>query len=212
MPLYHNVKHRFFQLSIWHITEEEEELTEDLVLHPSDERQLRALHTPARRREFMALRQCLKEHYQGDNPAVHYRRSGKPYLTEPHHISFSHTRHYAAVISSRRLRVGIDLECVRPTMKRIEPKFARPSEQRALPQENRLSALTSLWSAKECAVKITGNRRLDFLKEIHVAPFSPRQPRRMRGLVYHRGQSLPLSFLSKPYPDFQLTMGWVQPH
>lgn len=212
MPLYHNVKHRFFQLSIWHITECEDALREDLSLHPSDERQLRALHTPARRCEFLALRQSLRQHYAGQNPPVHYRRSGKPYLTMPHHLSFSHTRRYAAVITSQRLRVGIDLECVRPTIARIEPKFARPAEQRALPAQDRLSALTSLWSAKECAVKITGNRRLDFLKHVHIAPFSPRQPRRMRGLVYHRGQPLPLSFLSKPYPDFQLTIGWVQPH
>lgn len=210
MPLYLNVKHRFFHLVVWKITENETELCARLKLHPSDEERYEQLHTPPRRREFLALRECLRQQI-GHNPAVHYHPTGKPYLQRPENISFTHSHNYAAVIRSSQLSVGIDLEGKRPSIQRIQSRFVRPEEARSLRPDLLLEQLTTLWSAKECAVKITGNRRLDFLREIRISPFFQRSPQALTGRIILPAGAVPIQLYSKQYPDFHLTFGWAQP-
>lgn len=210
MPLYLNVKHRFFHLAVWKITENESELYSRIQLHPSDEERYEQLHTSPRRREFLALRECLRQQI-GYNPPVHYHSTGKPYLHRPENISFTHSHHYAAVIRSSHLRVGIDLEGRRPGIQRIQSRFVRPEEAHSLRPDLLLEQLTTLWSAKECAVKITGNRRLDFQREIRIAPFFQRSPQALNGRIVLPRGTVPIQLYSKQHSDFHLTFGWALP-
>jgi len=170
MPLVHHISKINYTILIWHIIEDEEFLSKGISLHNSDNAKFTQLKHPNKRKEFLALRQCLREYF-GHNPEVFYTTNGKPYLDQNLKTSFSHTHSYAAIIVSNH-PVGIDLEVYRAGMKRVAPKFMRDEESKSLDQQKQVEHLTQYWGAKETVVKIEGDRKLDFKKDIIVSPFT----------------------------------------
>lgn len=208
MPLLNHLTFKLYDLVLWHITETKEQLLEGIVLHASDKNKLSTCKNPVRIAEFLALRQCLKIYF-GYNPEVFYHETGKPYLKEGYEISFSHTRQYACMIISKSLNVGVDLEVFRENVQRIQSKFVRKEEAKMINEEP-ITHLIAYWSAKEVIVKILGDRKLDFKKEIRLEPLALKTAMQGRGHVFKNNQHKSYYLLFKNFENFMLTYGWEE--
>ncbi len=175
MPLY---QHHFLDeakctVAIWQITESEEELVAPL---PNGSQLLDEAHTrfkaAGRRLEWLAVRRLL--HESGISSPIGYHPSGRPYLTDdPHHISISHTRGYAAIALHRNAPVGIDIEQRTDKVCRVQDKFLSPEEKHFLPLlRNRVEALLVIWTAKESIFKLIDREGIDFSAHFHLSPFT----------------------------------------
>ena len=83
-------------------------------------------------------------------------------------ISVSHTDDLAAVIMSRKGKVGIDLEKVRPRIGKVKDKFLNAFEIELLEKGRELEQMTVAWCAKEALYKFYGVRNLDFREQMIV--------------------------------------------
>ncbi len=208
MPLYQRFNiSESTSIIIWKIEETEDELMLGIEMHPSDAERFEKFTNPKKRNEFLALRQCLIEYF-GHNPAVHYNKDGKPFLKNGYHISFSHTDGFAGMIVCDKNPVGIDLELFRDRIKRIAHKFLREEEKKSIQNKTEVEHLTLYWGAKEVMVKITGNRRLNFISELSVKPF-PYQPNcETSGTIktddYHKN----IRLFFKSIESLHITYGW----
>ncbi len=194
-------------LLLWKITEEESELLSLITLHTSDKERFKRFTHQNKRKEFLALRCCLSEYF-GQNPEVFYTIDGKPYLSNNHFISFSHSRQYAGVMVSKAAEVGLDLELHREGILRIAHKFMRPEEDATVIEENRIAHTTYYWGAKEVMVKITGNRKLNFLKELAVKPFTYSSYQKSTGLINTKTYCKEVCLFFEKQEDLYITYGW----
>jgi 4'-phosphopantetheinyl transferase len=102
--------------------------------------------------EFVAARAVLKDilsRYLGRDARslrICYARNGKPKLADGTlHFNLSHSHGVAAIIVSRNLEVGVDVE-------RIQPRLVAEENARSFMSENELATFRSL----------TGEQRVDF--------------------------------------------------
>lgn len=124
-----------------------------------------------RERERLGVHHCLEQ--LGLYKRIRYTPKGKPYLNRGPHISISHGADKAAVISSRKRRVGIDIDRRRAKILKIEPKFIGESERAFIPIQDRMDYLHVIWGAKESLYKLCGGERpLSFQENMRVAPFA----------------------------------------
>ena len=134
--------------------------------------------------------------------------NGKPFLDQQEKISFSHTRGYSSIIISRSLEVGLDLELYRPGIRKVARKYMRDEESKTLEDETDVEHLLAYWGAKEVMVKITGNRRLDFRRELRVSPFTYRPFQRINGFIYRDGEEKRVRIYTQEVGDLYVTLGW----
>lgn len=191
MPLWKTHRWSLYAIAIWQINESEAELALGYSLSEREALKLASCKNPVRRCEFWALRRAL-DCLLGYLPEVHYDENGKPYLSEGPFISFSHTASFAAVAVSERLPIGLDIETYRPNMLRVAPRFLRPSERQAVPEDKKLPYYTAYWSAKEALLKISGDRCLDFIRDIRVSPFVLGQVSLSRALIAQKPEAYQL--------------------
>lgn len=164
MPLFFQQhRNQEVQLGIWHITEAESFFSEQLP-------PLKFIAHPAKRLQHLAGRFLLQQLA----PALSITNiektvAQKPFLPDgSFHFSVSHCGPYAAVIVSPNCTVGVDVELVTPKLQRVQAKFCSDREGVLLENafgsqnENRLAALTILWSAKEALFKWYGLGGVDF--------------------------------------------------
>lgn len=156
---------------VWHITEREVELWQNLHLPKGDSAKIQGFTNINRRREMLATRQCLRAFFGNNMPAITYLSNGCPLLSNGYHLSVSHTRELAAIALCKNGPVGIDIEIRRDRIARIARKFVNEREEQFLTEEQRMDYLLALWGAKESVVKLSRNRRLDFKQAIEVQPF-----------------------------------------
>ncbi len=210
MPLFTQIKvNNHIHVVVWQISEPLQALENQIVWKTSDQTKYAIIHHEEKKREFLALRCCLK-HFLGTNPAVFYEPSGKPYLKNNWNISFSHTTGYAAVAFSENLNVGVDLEHPRKNIERISAKFLRKEELAVIEAQNNIEHLLFMWGIKECVVKITGNKKLSFKNNIRIAPFSYTPNGCTSALLNSDNAYLNHTFYFKKYDNLFLTFGWQQ--
>lgn len=208
MPLYQRINiSNNSSIIIWKIEESEDQLLEGIEIHPTDNERLLKFSNPKKRNEFLALRQCLKNYF-GRNPAVHYTADGKPYLQNDYNISFSHTDGFAAAIICKENSVGIDLELFRDRIKRIAHKFLREEEKESILAESEIGHMTLYWGAKEVMVKITGDRKLNFINELHVSPFKYNPDTQTLGNIITDEYTKNVKLFFKSFDNLHITYGW----
>lgn len=172
----HEHLHEPGEWGLWHITEPETWLLENVDLFPAEVQRLQAIKGEGRRREFLAARMLL--HYMSgrdERGELYKDDAGKPHLRDSHfHVSISHTVNYAAAIAHPN-PCGIDVQRIVPRIKRMAHKFVGAAEQEQLIAEHELLQLHLIWSAKEAMYKAFGRRELDFRKNLFVdfAEYSP---------------------------------------
>ncbi len=176
MPLFyqHNIN-EFSRLGIWNIAETEDFFLEKVFLQ-------REISHPHKRLQHLAGRYLLQLLFS-DFPydLIMIADTRKPFLiNEAYHFSISHCGDFAAAIVSRKSRVGIDIELVKPMIQKIRSKFLSNAEMQLLSESEVISGevipkinnvpsqspssgfLTLCWSAKEALYKWFGSGGVDF--------------------------------------------------
>jgi phosphopantetheine--protein transferase-like protein len=161
-------------ISLWKITESEEELLE-LSSVPSEElEELRLIGNGARRREKLAVRALINEVFDGKVYLGHHD-NGRPFLQNSlTEISISHTAHYVAVLTHPSESVGIDIEKLNRDFSAVERRALSFEEKDYLSNKERPLHLAILWSAKEAVFKRMSRSDVEFSKQILVKRFNPR--------------------------------------
>ncbi len=128
---------------------------------------------PYKRLQHLAGRYLLPHLYE-DFPLeeILIADTRKPFLDgEKYHFSISHCANYAAAIASSASRVGVDIELVSPTIKKVSHKFLNEHEKDVLSDWMHLPKLyiqliTVMWSAKEAIYKWYGEGQVEFKAHI----------------------------------------------
>jgi phosphopantetheinyl transferase len=155
--------------AIWKISESVEELQSAISLRESEETLYQSFVAESRKKQWLAYRILIRELLKPQEFPVEYDSSGKPYLAgSDFHISVTHTDDLAAVIISRFMKVGIDIERIRPRIEKVRDKFISEEESLKIGKERELEQLTLAWCAKEALYKLYGQRNLDFRENIRV--------------------------------------------
>lgn len=155
-------------LYIWKITEELEELYENLLLSSASLNRLKGLKSLNHKKAFLAVRQVLKS-IGIDDIDLFYDSNGKPFLSDDRAISISHSFDYAVVYISTE-NIGVDIELKRDKIVRLASKFCSVSEltNQSIEEVDRIDYLTEIWSAKEAVYKMCNSRSLSFVQQINV--------------------------------------------
>ena len=155
--------------AVWKISESVEELRSAIILRESEETLYHSFVAESRKKQWLAYRTLVRELLKPDEFPVEYDAFGKPFLAgSDFHISVTHTDDLAAVIISRHVKVGIDIERIRPRIEKVRDKFINEEESSLIGKERELEQLTLAWCAKEALYKLYGQRSLDFRENIRL--------------------------------------------
>lgn len=164
MPLYRKISAAHFELALWRIEEDISFFESRFHAHPDIKNENKCL-------QWYATRYLVNE-LLGENVSMIKDDMGKPSLkNSPYHISLSHTPVFAAVMFSKELPVGVDLEMVNPKVERIAHKFLREDEISSIKTDEKIEKLILYWSAKEALFKLYGNGGVDFTSQLLIEPF-----------------------------------------
>ncbi len=181
MPLFyqHNIN-QGTRLGIWKIEEDADFFLRKVPIH-------RAISHPHKRLQHLAGR-YLMQHLFPDFPysLIRLADTRKPFLiNEAYHFSISHCGDFAAAIVSKHNRVGMDIELVKPMIRKIAGKFITEIEMQAVHQTHPLlfsaaddtsdrndEILTLCWSAKEAMFKWFGEGGVDFKNHMKITAVS----------------------------------------
>lgn len=159
-------------IGIWKIEETREQLLamlsrQEWVQHIS------TVKSESRVLEILVARILLKK-LIGEEKEVYYTPSGKPFLTDQSfHISVSHTKGYVAVAINKGKEIGLDIEQISEKIKRVRSRVV--SEDEYVDSENELIHLLLHWSAKEAMFKFIDREGVNFLDNLLVEKFIPKQ-------------------------------------
>lgn len=168
---------------VWHI-QEEAHFFETVV------QQVPAIHHPHKKLQHLAGRYCLQA-LQPNFPfeQIQISATNKPYLPgNACFFSISHCKNFAAAAISTHQNVGVDVELISPKVALIQHKFCNAAETRwlnSLTPEQKLRALTLIWSAKEALFKWWGYGEVDFSDHLHTLPFELNQQGEIHAAFLH---------------------------
>ncbi len=170
-------------IGIWKISESAEWLNSKLILDKEDFEIFNSFKTELRKKHWLTYRILLKELIDSKSELkILYNEFGKPYLKNSNYkISVSHSVEFAAVIVSRKVPVGIDIEKISQRIERIKSKFLSENELKDINENFRLEKLYIYWCAKEALYKLYGKRDLNFITNIKIAPFNFEQKGHING-------------------------------
>jgi len=171
------------RLGIWEIQESYNELFSKLDLNTEEVHTLESFKNHKRKLEWMSVRVLLNTITQKNNTIV-YNGNRKPFLADKsHHISISHSDHYATVIISPQSNVGIDIEKIQPKITYIAEKFINNSEFPHIDPRNKIYHLYLYWCAKEALYKMFDKKGIYFKNNIIIEPFIPEDEGTIIGTV-----------------------------
>jgi 4'-phosphopantetheinyl transferase len=95
---------------------------------------------------------------------------GKPQIKNSSlEISISHSYPYVAVSISENTPLGIDIQVIKPNIKRVAHKFVNKKENILVSKaNNELALLSIIWSAKECLYKFYEKGKLLYIENLNV--------------------------------------------
>jgi 4'-phosphopantetheinyl transferase EntD len=103
-------------------------------------------------------------------------------------ISIAHTRRFATVLTHPENSVGIDIESLKRNFSAVEKKAVGEEEKEFLSerQETRELQLALIWSAKEALYKYMSQPEVDFIEQMKISKFSPKEEGELEAVFYHR--------------------------
>ncbi|MCK5170866.1 MAG: 4'-phosphopantetheinyl transferase superfamily protein [Bacteroidales bacterium] len=171
------------EFGIWEITEDYDTLISKLNLDEQDIATVESFKNHQRKLEWLSVRTLLKEMLGKDSKIV-YGPERKPYLhNNEFNISISHSKNITSILMSKKKRVGIDLEFMTDKILRIADKFLRPEELENINKDMELYHLYLHWCAKEALYKICDKADINFVTNLNIEPFSPKDNGLMLGTV-----------------------------
>jgi len=177
MPLLHVCRTPL--MGIWEITETWQEMLHLFACKDVYAEELGRIPSEKRKQEWLAVRLLLKR-LTGAEMTVGYHENGAPFLiNSPYHVSISHTKGYAAVILNKDASPGIDIEYRSERAWKLRQRFMSETELNLLalsdndqPAAGQLTCATLCWCAKETAFKALHEPEVDFIKHLHISPFT----------------------------------------
>jgi len=158
------------KVAVWQVTESLDELLQLISLSPQDTKKVNSFRLEKRKREWLACR-ILLQHLIGKYPQIEYNKSGKPFLADQsYHISLSHTDGYVAASISAQ-PTALDIELCSPRINKVAQRFIHDREWAFVEDEQSLSYLTLIWSAKETLFKYFDESMVVFKDHFRIAPF-----------------------------------------
>jgi 4'-phosphopantetheinyl transferase len=170
-------------LGMWEITEDFETLISMVNLDDKDLERLDGFKNHQRKLEWLSVRVLLNTLTDKDSRIV-YGPERKPYLhTNSHNISISHSRDFTAILLNKKRRVGLDLEFMSDKVLRIAEKFMRPEELDSIDKSQEIYHLYLHWCAKEALYKICDKVDINFVTNLKIEPFKPKEKGLIIGVV-----------------------------
>lgn len=170
MPLFFSQDENNFQIAIWKMDEEVDELMRLASLSEADIEKVNSFTHTARKKEWICIRMLLKK--LNRSYSIGYHESGKPFPENAdEHISISHTKEYAGLIISDSNSVGIDLERIHPRIEKIAHKFVSEEEEKFVSGKNSLEKHFVIWGVKEVLFKMHSIGEIVFKEHLEVFPF-----------------------------------------
>lgn len=110
---------------------------------------------------------------QFPNHALQFSAHGKPLLSPATaQINHSHAGDYSVFIHHQSQSVGVDIEQIRPQLRRIYQRFCNDYELNWLGENPSLDALLLVWCAKEALYKAIGQKGTDFRIHLQIEPIA----------------------------------------
>lgn len=204
MPLFLQHKESELQWGIWKVDEPVSTLLDMLPEGSNYEKDLEQFTAERRKQEWLSVRVLLLR-LLGEEKQIVYDLNGKPSLKDnSYFISISHTKGYVALILSRFIPVGIDIEHYGQRVNNVVSRFMREDEK-AFPYKGDMTwGLLLHWSAKETLFKCVKGADAD-LRKVRLECFMPMQKGGFRAQEYwtYNQQVLFVSYYM--HPDFVLT-------
>ncbi len=171
------------EFGVWEITEDYDSLRSGLHLDEKDIVTVESFRNHQRKLEWLSVRTLLKE-MLGKESKIVYGPERKPYLhNNSYNISISHSKNLTAILMSKKKRVGLDLEFMSAKILRIADKFLRPEELDFIQKDNELYHLYLHWCAKEALYKICDKVDINFVTNLNIEPFTPKENGLIVGMV-----------------------------
>ena len=171
------------ELGIWEITEDYDELMSMISLDERDLVTVESFKNHKRKLEWLSVRTLLKELLGKDSKIV-YGPERKPYLyNNEYNISISHSKNLTSILKSKKKRVGLDLEFMSTKILRVADKFLRETELENITKSQEIYHLYLHWCAKEALYKICDKVDINFVTNLNIEQFNPREKGRMFGTV-----------------------------
>ena len=137
--------------------------------------EVRCILSDSRKCERLAVRLLIRD-LTGLEMKVCYKANGAPFLADsPLNISISHTKGFAAVFLSKLPHPGIDIEYQSERAWKLRTKFLNAKEQAFVdqnPYSQQVLIATICWCAKETVYKSLQETEVDFIKHLHISPFT----------------------------------------
>ena len=173
MPLYKTIDvNNTTKVYIWKIEESLDVLSRGVELTKTCRERVNGMKSELHQRGFMSVRHLLAEAGYVDAD-LYYDNLGKPHLKDNNYISITHSFQFSAIIISKDIPVGIDIEKQRDKIVKIANKFTPLREYKVIANHDALvSKLTIVWGAKESLFKIHPSKGLSFLNNIYIEDFS----------------------------------------
>ncbi|MCZ8146040.1 4'-phosphopantetheinyl transferase family protein [Flavobacterium sp.] len=198
MPFYETIHIRpQTQLHLWKIDEPLDYLIAGVLLQDYSLIRLHKLKSEVHQKGFLAVRHLLQHLGYADTDLT-YDTSGKPHLSDGHHVSISHSYGFAAVAISDE-NLGLDIEAMRPKVLKIAPRFMDvDTHLTGLSLAEQLQKATIIWSIKEAVFKIKNEKGISYPNHISEQPFAPAEGTTVARLDFkHQTEFFPVHFIQR---------------
>lgn len=181
MPLQelHSIKSG--KIALWHITEDEINLSNELQLEICPKNiisSLKRLEWICGRLLLQHLATSLDVSYKG----IQKDEFGKPFLKQSnYHISLSHSYPFVAAQIHPERSVGIDIEQPKQKLLKIAPRILDEGELKNAGVD--IVKHCVYWCAKEALYKVYGKRGLLFTHHLHLKPFDLQNAGDLKGWI-----------------------------
>jgi len=154
-----------------------------VTLDDKDIERLDSFKNHQRKLEWLSVRVLLNSLTDKDSRIV-YGPERKPYLhNNSHNISISHSKNLTSILINKKRRVGLDLEFMTDKVLRIAEKFMRPEEIDSIDKTQEIYHLYLHWCAKEALYKICDKVDINFVTNLKIEPFKPKDKGLIIGVV-----------------------------
>ncbi len=171
------------KLGLWKISEDYDTLRSGLILESEEVQRLESFRNHARKLEWLSVRNLINE-LRGEHSRIIYSADRKPFLLDnSSNISISHSRQLTAILLSRFLRVGIDLEFMSHKISRLANRFIGETEKITEDPGLLRYNLYIHWCAKEALYKKRDKKDINFRKNLRIEPFEPHDKGSIVGIV-----------------------------
>ncbi len=190
-------------VAVWKIEETSDQLLNSFCVTDEDRLRVIGFRLENRKQEFLAARRLIKEILNID-PIISYLPSGKPVLeNSDFNLSISHTKGYAAIVLSKDMQTGIDIERCSERVLKVSSRFITSEEEGFVKEDQRLLYYTLLWCLKETMYKVYDQSNIIFNKDIYAKEFKIGEDSSIQG-VFNKDNEESLNYSYKIFEQFIL--------